>query len=51
MARLQLRADIEALMARLIQTERALVDTREQVAVVPKATAPLVDTQSSYIHW
>ena len=46
MAEAQIRADMEALMARLIQTERALVDTRLQGAAVPKATAPLVDTRT-----
>ena len=34
-------------MARLVQTERALVDTGLQVAAVPRATAPLVDTRTS----
>ena len=42
----QMRADMEALMARLIQTEQALMDTRQQVAVVPKVTVPLVDTRT-----
>ena len=36
----------EALMARLVQTERALIDTRQQVEAVPKVTAPLVDTRT-----
>ena len=44
MAEAQMRADMEVLMARLIQTARALIDTRQQVAAVPKVTAPLVDT-------
>ena len=35
-------------MARLmIQTERDLVDTRQQVAALPEVTAPLVDTRTS----
>ena len=42
----QMRADMEALMARPIQTEQALMDTRQQVAAVPKVTAPLVDTRT-----
>ena len=33
-------------MARLVQTERALMDTRQQVAAVPKVTAPLVGTRT-----
>ena len=33
-------------MERLVQTERALMDTRLQVAGVPKVTAPLVDTRT-----
>ena len=33
-------------MARLIQTEQALMDTRQQVATVPKVCAPLVDTRT-----
>ena len=44
MTEAQMRADM--LMARLIQRERALVDTRQQVAAVPKVTAPLVDTNT-----
>ena len=35
---------MEALTARLIQTEQTLLDTRQQVAAVPKASALLVDT-------
>ena len=31
-------------MARLVQTERALIDTRQQVEAVPKVTVPFVDT-------
>ena len=46
MAEAQLRADIEALGARLVQTERALMDTRQQVAAVPKVSTPLVDTRT-----
>ena len=45
MAEAQMRADMEALMARLVQTERALMDTRK-VAAVPKVTAPLADTRT-----
>ena len=43
-----MRADMEALTARLIQRgrERALVGTRQQVAAVPKVTAPLADTRT-----
>ena len=44
MTEAQMRADM--LMARLIQTERVWVDTRQQVAVVPKVTAPLVDART-----
>ena len=39
------RADMEALMARLVQTGRVLLDTRQQIAAVPKST-PLVDTRT-----
>ena len=46
MTEAQMRADMEALMARLIQTERALLDTRQQVAAVPNVTAPLVDSRT-----
>ena len=46
MAEAQMRADMEALMALLVQTERALVETRQQVAAVPKATAQLLDTRT-----
>ena len=46
MTEAQMRADMEALMARLVQTERALIDARQQVAAVPKVTAPLVDTRT-----
>ena len=41
-----MRADMEALMARLYQTERALMDTPQQVAALPKVTAPLEDTRT-----
>ena len=41
-----MRADMEAWMARLIQTEQALLDTRQQVAAVSKVTAPLLDTRT-----
>ena len=33
-------------MARLIQTSKALLDTRQQVAAAPRAAAPLVDTRT-----
>ena len=33
-------------MARLVQAQRASMDTRQQVAAVPKVTAPHVDTRS-----
>ena len=33
-------------MARLVPTERALMDTRQQLAGIPKVTAPLVDTRT-----
>ena len=46
MAEAQMRADMEVLRARLIQTEQALLDTRHQVAGVPRAAAPLVDTRT-----
>ena len=50
-----MRADMEALTARLIQRERALIGTRQQVAAVPKVTATTRrhsnDWQSSNIHW
>ena len=46
MTQAQMRADMEALAARLIQTEQALLDTRQQLAAVPKVTAPLVDTRT-----
>ena len=42
----RMRSDVEALMTRLVQTERALMDTRQQVAAVPKVAAPLVDTRT-----
>ena len=38
---------MEALTACLVQTERALMDTRQQVAAVPKVSAPLVDTRTN----
>ena len=41
-----IREDMEALTARLIQTEQTLLDTRQQVAAVPKASALLVDTRT-----
>ena len=34
-------------MARLVQTEVALMDTRQQGAAVSNVTAPLVDTRTS----
>ena len=37
---------MEALMTRLVQTERALMDTRQQVAAVPKVAAPLLDMRT-----
>ena len=43
----QMRSDMEALTTRLVQTERALMDTRQQVAAVPKVAAPLVETRTS----
>ena len=46
MAEAQLRADMEALVARLVQTERVFMDTRQQVAAVPKVSSPLVDTRT-----
>ena len=42
----QIQADMEALTARLIQAERALVDTRLQISAEPKV-APLMDTRTS----
>ena len=45
MSEVQMRADMEALMKRLVQTERALLDTRKQIAAVPKS-APLVVTRT-----
>ena len=33
-------------MARVVQAERALMDTRQQVATAPKVTAPLVDKRT-----
>ena len=42
----QMRSDMEALMTRVVHTERALMDTRQQVAAVPKVAAPLVDTRT-----
>ena len=42
----QMRSDIEALMTRLVQTERTLMDTRQQAAAVPKVAAPRVDTRT-----
>ena len=36
----QMRSDVEALITRLGQTEKALMDTRQQVAAVPKVAAP-----------
>ena len=41
----QTRSDM-ALMTRLVQIERALMDTRQQIAAAPKAAAPLVDTRT-----
>ena len=43
MAQAQMRTDMEALVARLIQAEQSLQDTRLQMAAAPKA-APRVDT-------
>ena len=37
---------MDALMTRLVQTERALLDTRQQIAAVPKVSAPLVDART-----
>ena len=37
---------MEALMTRLVQTERALMETRQQVASGEKVAAPLVDTRT-----
>ena len=42
-----MRAHIEALVARLVQTERPLMDTRQQVAAVQKVTAPLADIRTN----
>ena len=42
MAEAQMRADMVALM----QTEQALLCTRQQVAAAPRAAAPLVDTRT-----
>ena len=33
-------------MTRLVQTERALMDTRQQIGAAPKAAAPLADTRT-----
>ena len=38
---------MEALMPRLVRTERSLMDTRQQVASVWRATAPFVDTRTN----
>ena len=46
MAEVQMRADMEALMARLIPTEQTLQGARQQVAAVPRAAAPLVDSRT-----
>ena len=46
MTEAQTRADMEALMARLMQTQQALLDTRQQVAAAPRAAAPLVNTRT-----
>ena len=43
----QMKSDMEALMTLLVQTERALMDTRQQVAAVPMVAAPLVDTRTT----
>ena len=43
----QVRSDMEAMMTRLVQTERALMDTRQQVAAGPKVAALLVNTSTS----
>ena len=37
---------MEPFTARLIQTEQALMDTRQQLAAVPKVIVPLVDTRT-----
>ena len=42
----QMRSEMEALMTRLVQTERALMDNRQQIAAAPKAAASLVDTRT-----
>ena len=41
-----MRSDMEALMTRMVQTQRALMHTRQQVAAAPKVAAPLVDTRT-----
>ena len=46
MTHAQVRSGIEALMTRLVQTESALMETRQQVAAGPKVAAPLVDTRT-----
>ena len=55
MTEAQMGADMAALMARLVQTERALLDTRQQIAAVPKIiTASWTQGtigKSSYVHW
>ena len=55
MTEAQMRADMEALMARLIQTEQALMDTRQQLAFLPEVTAPLADNALTFTgehkHW
>ena len=43
---LLISSDMEVLIARLVQTEKALMDTRQQVAAVPKMEALLVDTRT-----
>ena len=45
MAEAQMRAEMEALMARLIHTEQALLDTRLQISAAPTA-ASVVDTRT-----
>ena len=42
-----MRSDMEALMTRPVQAERAPMDTRQQVADAPKVMARLVDTSST----
>ena len=41
----QVRSDMEALMTRLVQAERALMETRQQVAAVPTRPTPSSDVR------